>query len=202
MPHDEDASDSEVLPKTRDRLRSAFLRVSDALRDWFKASAAKETTETARLAMKTAVEGGLAVGIGAWVTWRISRAKLSHANMTQGSIIYPGIKTWLSDEIGLIIGPLMAPTLPKNFHDEGIALANAYPVANRISTAAVAIGKTRFAQTDWFELHVGPPDLTGQHTITHYTFTPTTIVMLAALTTAWSWGLAVAVQKGLEKAIP
>lgn len=197
MPPDEDASDLEVTPKTRDRARSAFLRVSDALRDFFKARANVETVEAARVGMKAAIEGGLAVAIGVWVTWRMGRARLSHANLTQGNLIYPGIKLWLSDEIGLIIGPLMAPTLPKNFHDEGIALANAYPVGNFYNQAAYDAIRVRFAATDWFEVHSQQPGIPGTHQITHYTFTPTTIAMLSALTTAWSWGLAVAVRKSV-----
>lgn len=196
----QDDDDSQKAPM-RDRVRAEVRRILAGVTGWVRADTRRVQVTATKEAITTAVTGGLAVGIGVWATWRFARARLTHANMTQGSLIHPGIKTWIADEIGLIVGPLMSPTLPKNFHDEGIALANRWPVASFFTDVEVAEAHARFAATDWFTIHfeaISP----NRNQANHYRFTPTAIAMLGAVTTAWFVGLAIAVQKGLEKAIP
>lgn len=108
------------VPRKRVRVKKSEMAVQHQ-RESATASHIADTT-------KTSIEAAIAalpIGLGVWVASRLE-AKLDFVRLSSKSVIFPGIKFWLSNEMGLGAGPIIAILLPSNLHDNGIVLAVKY----------------------------------------------------------------------------
>lgn len=203
-----DSALGKEIKQTRDRFGAEIRRLFASIGGWLNSLKQSKEAEVAKVAVTTVIEGGIAIGIGAWVAYKLGTARISSDQLERDNLInlppLSSVRAWLADEIGLFFGPLLAFFMPENFKNNALFLirTKGYNSSRSFTIAERDIATEDIAAEGWWMAHWQNPTTNPNDWRLKYGLSPQAVALISGLSIAWAFGSQQAFVEILKKFIP